>query len=74
MSAEIIQLRPRTRPSSIPPVILGSIRNATPRDAWGGALLLAGALFVAGIAFGWALFHVDAPACIQSDRQPGRGM
>lgn len=63
MSASIIPLRPRTRQPSIPPVILGSIRNATPRDGMAAALVLAAALFTAGVVFGWALFHVDAPVC-----------
>ncbi len=68
MSAEIIPLRPRTRQPSIPPVILGSIRNATPRDGMAAALVLAAALFTAGAVFGWALFHVDVPACAPADR------
>lgn len=72
MAVSVIVPRSLTREAAIRPVILGSIRNATPHDAWGGALVLAAALFVAGIAFGWALFHVDAPACISSDHQPGR--
>ena len=74
MSQRIIVPRALTHAPSIRPVILGSIRNATPSDGMGAALLLAAVLFGAGVVFGWAFSHVDAPACISSDHQPGRGM
>ncbi len=68
VSERIIVPRGLHRAPAIRPVILGSIRNATPSDGWGGALLLAAALFFAGTAFGWALFHIDVPACAPADR------
>lgn len=63
MSERIIVPRGLHQAPVIRPVILGSIRNATPKDGMAAALALAAVLFTAGVVFGWALFHVDAPTC-----------
>ncbi len=68
MEPRIALPRIRNRPSSIPVAFLAGVHDMTPRDGAIAALVLAGTLFVAGVAFGYCLFSVDCPTCASETR------